>query len=89
MASKQFTTKRIATGQFECYWNGVKTDWTIVNGCAGLTGRDSVNIYVVVNEKLGKHIPLGPLNTCKKMVEYACRKADAPLPNGIKITYGR
>lgn len=59
------TFKRVGNGQFESYLNGVKTQYGIVNGSLGLSGRGH-NMYGVT---WGDNIKwLGPLRTCKMMV---------------------
>ncbi len=84
---ERLTTKRIANGQFEVYWDGAKTDWQILNGCAGLSGRDTVNIYVIYNSRTEKTVPLGPLRSCKMMLAETFRK-NTPLPKGITVKVG-
>ena len=70
------TFKRIGTGEFESYLNGEKTEFGIVNGCLGMSGRDTRNIYGVTrNGELVKW--LGPLRTCKSMIEFTLRKRGA------------
>jgi hypothetical protein len=65
--------KRVQNGIFDAYLDGVKTGWQIVNGSAGLSGRDTRNIYCVVRPN-GSHIVIGPLNTAKKLVTETLRK---------------
>lgn len=65
--------KKIQTGIFDAYVDGVKTPYGIVNGCLGMTGRDTINTYgVTKNGVLVRW--LGPLNTCKKMAAYILGK---------------
>ena len=64
-----FTTKRIANGEFECFWNGVSTGDTIINGSRGVSGRDSNNMYGVV-WKGGKIVWIGSLASAKKTAEH-------------------
>ncbi len=56
--------KKVQTGIFDCYLDGIKTQYQIINGSAGLTGRDTINTYCIAkNGELVK--ALGPLRTCK------------------------
>lgn len=58
---------RVQTGVFDVLVDGAKTDYQIVNGSMGVSGRDSANIYCIArNGELVK--VLGPLNTCKKFM---------------------
>ena len=76
------TTKRIMLGEFEVYLDGDKTEYTIHNGSRGLSGRDTVNTYAICNQRTGKITVLGPLNTCKKAVEFTLLKK-AAMPASI------
>lgn len=63
-STDRVTFKRIQTGIFECYLDGQKTEYEIINGSAGLSGRDTNNTYCISrNGALVK--VLGPLRTCK------------------------
>ena len=69
------TTNRIAAGQFEVLWNGQKTDWHIVNGSLGLSGRDTQNVYGIANEVTGKRCWIGTLQACKKCLTLTLKKS--------------
>jgi hypothetical protein len=43
---KKITWKKVSTGVFDAYVDGVKTDYNVVNGCRGLTGRETPNFYI-------------------------------------------
>ncbi len=68
------TTNKIATGEFEVLWNGEKTDWRIINGSRGVSGRDTQNVYGIVNDKTGKHRWIGTLQACKKCLNLTFKK---------------
>jgi hypothetical protein len=70
------TTKKISVGEFEVYWNGDKTDWRIVNGSLGLSGRDTRNTYVITRGE--KIIPIGPLRSCKQILSGILKKKIGP-----------
>lgn len=73
----EFSTKMIAPGEFECFWNGVSTGDTIINGSRGLSGRDTRNMYGI-RWNTGKLVWVGSLASCKKAVRANCeRKAKA------------
>jgi hypothetical protein len=75
--ANEFTTKRIADGEFECFWNGVSTGDLIINGSRGLSGRDTRNVYGI-RWNSGKLAWIGTLAACKKAVAFNCqRKAKA------------
>ena len=75
----EITFKRVCTGQFDSYLDGVKTAYGIVNGSLGMSGRDTVNTYgVTKNGELVRW--LGPLRTCKAMIEAICKKQRAVTP---------
>jgi hypothetical protein len=63
---KKVTFNRVQNGVFEILVDGVKNErWEIVNGCAGLSGRDTPNIYVLCKDDLPTKIQ-GSLQMCKK-----------------------
>lgn len=68
----RFSTVNIATGHFDVYWDGTKTDWRIVNGSLGMGGRDTRNVYGIVKGDFIRWI--GPLVTCKKTLAFTLRK---------------
>jgi len=59
------TFNRVCNGQFEVLLNGAATDWNIVNGCMGASGRGN-NIYCLYNSQTGKVVPVGSLSSAKK-----------------------
>ena len=69
-----FTTVKVRTGEFDCYWNGVKTKYTIFNGSVGASGMGD-NTYGVKNAETGKSIVAGSLQKAKKIVEFTLKKA--------------
>jgi hypothetical protein len=70
MESKNVVTfKRIANGEFESYLNGEKTEFRIYNGCLGLDGRDTPNIYMVAKLDTPTKIQ-GTLQMCKKSITH-------------------
>lgn len=77
-----FSTKKIASGEFECFWNGASTGDTIINGSRGLSGRDTPNMYGI-RWNTGKLVWVGSLASCKKAVRANCeRKAKAEPKSG-------
>jgi len=70
------TTEKICTGQFRVYWNGVATEWTIINGCAGVSGRDSANHYGVLKDGSASPRWIGSLAACKKSLTLTFRNAE-------------
>jgi len=66
---KTITIQKVQTGIFQSFVDGVKTDWEIVNGCMGASGRGQ-NIYCMYNTKSGKFIPIGSLQGAKKSLFY-------------------
>jgi len=70
MNDKRFTTKKVQTGVFETYWNGQKTNFEIQNGCLGTSGRDTQNVYIIINTKTGTHQVIGSLDSAKGILAY-------------------
>lgn len=67
------TTKRISNGEFEVYWNGQKTSFEIINGSLGLSGKDTPNVYGIIQpNKPVKWI--GTLQACKKVLSLTFQK---------------
>lgn len=67
------TFTRSSLGQFESFLNGVQTKWSICNGCLGLSGRDTRNIYLIYDRTREDCQPTkiqGTLQMCKKSVTY-------------------
>lgn len=66
------TTQKVATGEFKVIWNGADTGRRIVNGSAGLSGRDTQNVYgIVVPGNPPKWI--GTLAACKKILAFTMK----------------
>lgn len=63
------TFTKVQTGIFDVYVDGVKSDYQIINGSAGLSGHDTANIYGLVNHNTGYIKWLGPLVTAKKLAQ--------------------
>lgn len=74
------TTDKGSTGHFAVLWNGAPTRYEIVNGSLGLSGRDSRNVYGIINYKSGETKWIGSLASCKKLVTYWLGKAAGPGP---------
>jgi len=70
----RFKTERVARGTFDVYWDSKKTAWQIVNGCIGLTGRDTANIYGIRNRNTDSVKWIGPLHSCKSGLAYSLAK---------------
>lgn len=63
---KTVTFARVMNGVFDVLVDGVKSDrYEIVNGCAGLSGRNTRNIYVLAKDGMPTKIQ-GTLQMCKK-----------------------
>ncbi len=63
-------TVRTANGEFEVWWDGVKTEWWIINGSRGLSGRSTRNMYGFT-KGFSEEAPrtwVGPLVSCKKLL---------------------
>ena len=69
-----FTTAKVRTGEFDCYWNGERTEYYIFNGSVGMDGRGN-NVYGIMNRETGKQTMTGSLQKAKKMVEFTLKKA--------------
>jgi hypothetical protein len=69
----RFTSKRVANGEFETFFDGVKTPFTIHNGCIGLSGKGN-NLYGISNSETGKINWLGSLQACKKLIAHTMEK---------------
>lgn len=67
-----FSTKKISSGEFACYWNGVETGDQIINGSRGVSDRDSHNMYGVI-WKGGKIVWIGSLASAKKTAEHGIK----------------
>ena len=64
------TFNRVCNGHFDVLKDGVKTDYYIVNGSLGVSGRGR-NLYGIGREsEIGQGTIkwLGPLATCKRVV---------------------
>ena len=63
------TFSKVQTGIFDVLLNGNKTRFTIQNGCLGLSGRDTKNVYGIWNEAKQTVRWIGSLQNAKKFVE--------------------
>ena len=63
------TFEKVQTGIFDVLLNGQKTRFTIHNGCAGLSGRDTRNVYGIWNESKQTVRWIGSLQNAKKFVQ--------------------
>lgn len=61
------TTRKIDTGEFEVLWNGEVTEYRIINGSRGLSGRDTRNVYGIVHPGRAP-LWIGSLPACKKLL---------------------
>ena len=73
-AAHKIEIRRVGTGMFIPYVDGKKTDLEIYNGSNGMSGRNSVNTYGIINHTTGGIKWLGPLNTCKTAVRMMLMK---------------
>ena len=69
MENNTVTFNRVCNGQFEVLLNGTATDWRIVNGCLGASGRGK-NIYCIYNVETGKVVTVGSLASAKKSMVF-------------------
>ena len=55
MNKATITWTRIGNGEFHAAVDGVKASWSVINGAAGLTGRETPNMYLPIHSsgKLG------------------------------------
>ena len=60
------TFEKVSTGVFDVYANGVKTKYEIINGSAGLSGRDTMNMYGISGGSQVRWV--GTLQAAKKLV---------------------
>lgn len=67
------TTVKVATGEFEVFWNGKKTSYRIVNGSRGLSGKDTRNVYGICKTDASVKW-IGPLASAKKILELTFTK---------------
>ena len=67
------TTKKIANGYFKVLWDNENTEYVIVNGSLGQSGKEP-NMYGISNVLTGKMNWQGSIQKCKKMVELTLKK---------------
>ena len=72
----KLTTTRTAPGEFSVYWQGAETKYQIINGSLGLSGRDTPNVYGIVNP-VGTVKWVGTLSACKKTLALTLRNHDS------------
>ncbi|MFO0271339.1 MAG: hypothetical protein ACK53W_12495 [Gemmatimonadota bacterium] len=60
--------KKVATGEFDVLVDGAPTRYRIINGSAGLSGRDTQNVYGITNSATGAVRWIGSLASAKKVV---------------------
>ncbi len=70
------TTLRLATGQFEVHADGNPTGYAIINGSLGSSGRNTINMYGIVNPQ-GTVAWVGSLASCKRLVARRLSKVAA------------
>lgn len=70
--NNRVTFQKVATGQFDVYLDGVKTNRGIVNGSLGLSGLDK-NMYGIVRGD-GSVKWIGTLQSCKKILTFTLTK---------------
>lgn len=63
------TFQKTATGQFDVLLNGQKTEYGIINGSLGLSGKDTRNMYGIT-KATGSVRWVGTLQAAKKMVTF-------------------
>lgn len=68
------TFVKVQTGIFNAFLNGQPTEYQIVNGCLGMSGRDTVNTYGVYNKAKDTVRWFGPLRTCKAAIAFTLTK---------------
>lgn len=64
----KITTKKLATGRFQVFRDGRPTQYEILNGDVGCSGRGR-NTYGVQNLETSEIRWIGTLAKCKKTVE--------------------
>tara|TARA_R110000868_G_scaffold66256_2_gene197490 strand:+ start:209 stop:427 length:219 start_codon:yes stop_codon:yes gene_type:complete len=67
------TTKKLASGHFEVFWNDLPTEYSIVNGSLGQSGNEP-NFYGITNKITGKINWQGSIQKCKKLVQFTLEK---------------
>lgn len=63
--TNRLSTTKLSNGVFAVLWDGLKTDWQIVNGCLGVSGRGQ-NAYLITNSATGTRTRIGSIQKCKK-----------------------
>lgn len=67
------TTNKIDNGHFEVLWNGEATEYTIVNGSLGQSGKEP-NVYGTINQLTGKTNWHGSIQRCKALLKFTLAK---------------
>jgi len=67
------TTNKIGNGHFEVLWNGVITEYGIVNGSLGQSGNEP-NLYGTTNKLTGKINWHGSIQRCKSLLKHTLEK---------------
>ena len=67
------TTTKIASGYFDVLWNGQPTEYKIVNGSLGQSGKEP-NMYGISNAVTGKTTWQGSIQRCKSMINLTLKK---------------
>jgi hypothetical protein len=62
------TFERVTTGEFRVLHNSTPTSFGIINGSAGLSGRDTRNMYGITSSKNASVRWIGSLASCKAIV---------------------
>ena len=72
------TIKKQSPGEFTVLSDGEPTEWSIVNGSHGLSGRDTRNMYGIVNSKTGQVRWIGPLHSAKQIATQLAQRGCGP-----------
>lgn len=67
------TTTKISNGFFKCFWNGVESQYNIINTSMGASGRGN-NVYAIENKYTGIYKVVGSLQQTKKVVGFTLKK---------------
>lgn len=59
------TFERVSNGIFNVFYNNIKANYQIINGCLGSSGFGG-NLYGITNLEANKTTWMGSLQKCKK-----------------------
>lgn len=69
ISTSGLTTKRESPGHFKVFWNGVDTNYEIINDDLGCSGR-AANVYGIIGAEIKVVKWIGTLQACKKILAF-------------------